>query len=193
MRRRAASLSAGRCTQTAALRLHGLAPVVDARTRLVVLGSFPGAASLAAGQYYAHPRNRFWPLMSALVGEDLVALDYGPRLDALRAHGIGLWDVHASCERAGSLDSAIRAAEPNDLARLRTLAPGLRAVLHNGQASARERHVTAGLGLEVHVMPSTSPANAAWSLARHVAHWRDVVAPYLAAAGAARPDDTIAG
>ena len=174
-------------------RLHGLAPVVDARTRLVVLGSFPGAASLAAGQYYAHPRNRFWPLMSALVGEDLAALAYGPRLDALLAHGIGLWDVYASCERTGSLDSAIRAAEPNDLSRLRTLAPGLRAVLHNGQASARERHVTAGLGLEVHVMPSTSPANASWSLARHVAHWREVVAPCLAGPGATRADDRIAG
>jgi hypoxanthine-DNA glycosylase len=161
--------------------LEGLAPVVDPRTRIVVLGSFPGAASLAAQQYYAHPRNQFWPLLSALWGEDLVGLSYPERLEALKRHGIGLWDVHARCEREGSLDSAIRKAEPNDLASLKRVAPELRAAAHNGGESARSRPATTALGLEVHVLPSTSPANASWSFERKLSAWRDVLARHGAA------------
>ena len=158
--------------------LEGLAPVIAPDTRLVVLGSFPGVASLAAQQYYGHPRNAFWRLLSALWGEDLVGLGYAARLDALRRHRVGLWDVYRACEREGSLDSAIRAPEPNDLARLRLLAPGLRAVAHNGAESARSRRLTAALGVDVHVLPSTSPANAAWSFERKLAAWRDVFSRY---------------
>lgn len=152
--------------------LQGLPPVIARHTRLVVLGSFPGAASLAAAQYYAHPRNQFWPLLSALWDEDLVALPYAQRLQRLRWHGLGLWDVFASCRRAGSLDSAIRDAQWNDLASLRRRAPGLRAVAHNGSASARAQHVMIALGLQVHRLPSTSPANASWSFERKLAAWR---------------------
>ncbi|HEX7637148.1 MAG TPA: DNA-deoxyinosine glycosylase [Burkholderiaceae bacterium] len=154
--------------------LEGLAPVVTPGTRLVVLGSFPGAASLAAQQYYGHPRNHFWRLLSALWNEDLVGLDYPGRLAALARHRVGLWDVYRRCEREGSLDSAIRAAEPNDLPRLRALAPELRAVAHNGGESARARRATEALGLEVHRLPSTSPANASWSFERKLAAWREV-------------------
>ena len=161
--------------------LEGLAPVVDRATRIVVLGSFPGAASLAAQEYYGHPRNHFWPLMSALWDEDLVALDYPSRLAALRRHGVGLWDVYARCEREGSLDSAIRTPVPNDLASLRRLAPGLRAAAHNGGESARSRRATAALGLDVHALPSTSPANASWSFERKLSAWRDVFSRYGAA------------
>ena len=82
--------------------LTGLAPVIDTGIRILVLGSFPGAASLAAQQYYAHPRNQFWRLMSALVGEELASLPYAERLPRLLAHGVGLWDVLAACEREGS-------------------------------------------------------------------------------------------
>jgi hypoxanthine-DNA glycosylase len=158
--------------------LAGLAPVISPDTRLVVLGSFPGVASLAAQQYYGHPRNAFWRLLSALWGEDLVAQPYVDRLAALARHRVGLWDVYRACEREGSLDSAIRAAEPNDLVSLKTLAPGLRAVAHNGAESARARRATAGLGLEVHALPSTSPANAAWSFERKLAAWRAVFSRY---------------
>jgi len=158
--------------------LEGLAPVIDADTRLVVLGSFPGAASLAAQQYYGHPRNALWPLLSALWGEDLVALAYPGRLAALRRHRVGLWDVYRSCEREGSLDSAIRQPLPNDLASLTTRAPGLRAVAHNGAESARSRRITAALGVDVHALPSTSPANASWSFERKLAAWRDVFSRY---------------
>lgn len=155
-------------------RLQCLPPVIGRGTRLVLLGSFPGAASLAAGQYYAHPRNQFWPLLSALLGEDLVALDYVPRLRRLRAHGLGLWDVIAECEREGSLDSAIREARYNDLGGLRRRAPLLVAVAHNGGESARAMRITGRLGLQVFRLPSSSPANAGWSFERKLTAWRDV-------------------
>lgn len=152
---------------------EGLSPVIGATTRLVVLGSFPGVASLRAQQYYGHPRNQFWPILSALWGVDLVALPYPARLEALLAHGLGLWDVYASCRRAGSLDSAIEDATLNDLASLRRLAPGLQAVAHNGGESARHRRHTEALGVPVLRLPSTSPANASWSFERKLAAWRE--------------------
>ena len=158
--------------------LEGLAPVLSADTRLVILGSFPGAASLAAQQYYGHPRNNLWALLSALWGEDLVALDYPQRLAALRRHRTGLWDVYRSCQREGSLDSAIRQAVPNDLVQLKLLAPRLQAVAHNGAESARSRRLTEALGVAVHTLPSTSPANASWSFERKLAAWRDVFSRY---------------
>lgn len=152
-------------------RLQGLPPVIARGTRLVVLGSFPGAASLRARQYYAHPRNHFWPILSALWGLDLAALPYAARLAELRRRGLGLWDVYAACRRAGSLDSAIEAAELNDLASLRRRAPGLRAVAHNGGESARAMRLTRALGVPVWRLPSTSPANASWSFERKCAAW----------------------
>ena len=154
--------------------LQGLPPVIARHTRLVLLGSFPGAASLAAQQYYAHPRNQFWPLLSALWGEDLTVLPYAARLQRLRAHGLGLWDVIAECRREGSLDSAIREARYNDLASLRRRAPQLMAVAHNGGESARAMRITAELGLALYRLPSTSPANASWSFERKLGAWHEV-------------------
>ncbi len=154
--------------------LEGLAPVLSAQTRLVVLGSFPGVASLQAGEYYAHPRNQFWPLLSALWGLDLRALPYAQRLEELRGRGLGLWDVYAACRRAGSLDSAIRDARLNDLAALRARAPVLCAVAHNGGESARAMRLTAALGVPVHRLPSSSPANASWSFERKLVAWGEV-------------------
>ena len=152
--------------------LEGLGPVVSGRTRLVVLGSFPGVASLQAQQYYGHPRNHFWPILSAIWGIELSALDYVSRLQAMLDRGVGLWDGYASCQRVGSLDSNIEAARPNDLATLQCLAPALRAVAHNGGESARAMKRTLALGLEVIRLPSTSPANASWSFERKLAAWR---------------------
>jgi hypoxanthine-DNA glycosylase len=152
--------------------LHGLAPVLAPDTRLVLLGSFPGAASLAAAQYYAHPRNQFWRLLSALWGEDLVSLDYVRRLQRLRAHGLGLWDVYATCRRDGSLDSAIRDARFNDLPRLRRAT--LRGVAHNGGESARAMRLSGELGVPLYRLPSSSPANASWSFERKLHAWREV-------------------
>jgi hypoxanthine-DNA glycosylase len=152
--------------------LQGLAPVIARDTRLVVLGSFPSVASLGAQQYYAHPRNQFWPILSAIWTIDLRALPYRERIAAVRARVLGIWDVYASCRREGSLDSAIEDALPNDLASLRRRAPHLQAVAHNGGESARAMAVTRTLGLAVLKLPSTSPANASWSFERKLAAWR---------------------
>jgi len=154
-------------------RLVGLGPVVGPQTRLVVLGSFPGVASLGAAQYYAHPRNHFWPIVSALFGTELRALPYEARLAAVRERGLGLWDVYAACRREGSLDSAIQQAEFNDLASLLQQAPGLRAIAHNGGESARAMRFTRSFGLPVYRLPSSSPANASWSFERKLAAWRE--------------------
>ncbi len=157
---------------TPAPRLQGLAPVWSPQARLLVLGSFPGVASLQAGRYYAHPRNQFWPLLSALWGEDLVAMPYAQRLETLRRRGLAVWDVYAACRREGSLDSAIQAAEHNDLAGLVARMPQLRAIAHNGGESARSMRITGALGLAVFRLPSTSPAHASWSFARKQAAWQ---------------------
>ena len=159
-----------------AARLQGLAPIAGRGARLLVLGSFPGVASLQVQQYYGHPRNHFWPILSALWGVDLLALPYRRRVAALGQHGLALWDVYAACRREGSLDSAIEAAEPNDLAGLVARLPSLRAIAHNGGESARAMRATRVLGLPVHRLPSTSPANASWSFERKLAAWRVVFA-----------------
>lgn len=159
-------------------RWQGLAPVWSPQARLLILGSFPSQASLAAGQYYGHPRNQFWPLLSELWGRDLRAMPYEQRLDFVRRRGLAIWDVYAACEREGSLDSAIRAAEPNDLLGLAARLPALQAVAHNGGESARHLKVTRQLGLPVYRLPSTSPANATWSFARKLAAWSEVFAAH---------------
>ena len=158
--------------------LESLPPVVAHDTRLVVLGSFPGVASLRAQQYYAHPRNQFWPLLSALWGIDLVGLPYERRLAEALARGLGLWDVYAHCRRVGSLDSAIRDAAFNDLASLTQRAPGLRAIAHNGGESARARRQTQALGVAVIRLPSTSPAHASWRFERKLTAWREAFAAH---------------
>ncbi len=152
--------------------LQGLPPVVSPQTRLLLLGSFPGVASLQAQQYYAHPRNQFWPLLSAIWGLDLVGLPYAARIAEVKRRGLGIWDVYASCRREGSLDSAIEDVVPNDLASLRRRAPALQAVAHNGGESARSMAITRTLGVAVIRLPSTSPANASWSFERKLAAWR---------------------
>lgn len=156
--------------------LTGFPPVADAGTRLLVLGSFPSVASLQAQQYYAHPRNQFWPLLSVLFGLDLKPLAYPERVAAVQARGLGIWDVYAACEREGSLDSAIQQAQYNDFAGLIARLPQLRGIAHNGGESARARRFTASFGLPVYRLPSTSPANASWSFERKLAAWREVFA-----------------
>jgi hypoxanthine-DNA glycosylase len=154
-------------------RLAGLPPVIALHTRLVVLGSFPGAASLQRQQYYGHPRNHFWPIVGALWQiDDFASRPYEQRIAELLRRGLGLWDIYASCRRQGSLDQAIEDAEFNDLAGLRQRAPALQAIAHNGGESARALRQTAVLGLPVFRLPSTSPANASWSFERKRAAWQ---------------------
>ncbi len=156
--------------------LQGLPALGLPTARLLVLGSFPSVASLAARQYYGHPRNQFWPLLSALWGQDLRAMPYEQRTAWVVRRGLAVWDVYASCQREGSLDADIRAAVPNDLQALVSGMPGLRAIAHNGGESARSLRVTQALGLPVFRLPSSSPANASWSFERKLQAWREVFA-----------------
>ncbi|MDF1483624.1 DNA-deoxyinosine glycosylase [Ramlibacter sp. H39-3-26] len=156
-------------------RLQGLPPIASPAMRLLVLGSFPGARSLALGQYYAHPQNHFWRILGELWRVDMAALDYAGRTALLRARGLGLWDVYASCERAGSLDTAIRNAQVNDFAALARTCVQLQAIAHNGGESHRHARHSRALGLPVYRLPSTSPANATWSFARKRDAWADVL------------------
>lgn len=173
-------LSAAPSENSPPQRLQGLPPVADARTRLVVLGSFPGVASLQAQQYYGHPRNQLWPILQRLWPQhpQPERSDYAARCEWLLARSLGLWDVYASCERQGSLDSAIRAPQVNDFAALQQRCPLLVAVAHNGGESAKHARALSGLGLQVHQLPSTSPANASWSLERKLAAWQQVMAAH---------------
>lgn len=163
--------------------LHGLAPLVGPGTRVVILGSFPGVASLAAQQYYGHRANAFWRILMEImpVPAGLETLSsYEKRSEWLLMQGLGLWDVYASCRRAGSLDSAIADARLNDLSLLRQRCPQLQALGHNGGESWRHRGVSGALGLPVFRLPSTSPANAGQTYAAKRDAWRAALAPYLA-------------
>lgn len=156
-------------------RLTGLAPVIDAGVELLILGSFPSAASLAAGQYYAHPRNQLWLILGKLLHEPLPDLGYAERTARVLGNRIGIWDVLAACRREGSLDAAIRSGEVNDFTRLRVLAPRLSTVVFNGASAGKFAPLLAGQGYAVRVAPSTSPAHAALSLKQKLALWRRAV------------------
>ena len=161
--------------------VHSFEPVADANARVLVLGSMPGLKSLQAGQYYAHPQNRFWPFMGQLVGAG-PDLPYPERCRRLAQAGIALWDVLSCCERPGSLDSAIRddTAAANDLAGFLSTHPGVRHVLFNGAKaeSSFTRLVLPGLGrpdLDYRRLPSTSPANASQRAADKLTAWREAL------------------
>jgi hypoxanthine-DNA glycosylase len=138
--------------------LKGLPPVLSRNVRVLILGSFPGAASLAAAQYYAHPRNHFWPLLAAITGVPLPSLPYRCRLAALRASGIGLWDSIVACRRQGSLDGAIRDATRGEAALIRRRAPAVALVCFNGQTAAQALPMWREAGYSTLVLPSSSPA-----------------------------------
>jgi hypoxanthine-DNA glycosylase len=142
------------------VRKASFGAVVDERTRLLVLGSLPGEASLAQGRYYAHPQNQFWRLMQTVTGAELVDAPYPDRLARLLSAGVGLWDVVGSALRQGSLDAAIREHEPNGLRELVEALPALRAVAFNGGTAFRlGRAVLDGVpGVELVALPSSSPA-----------------------------------
>jgi hypoxanthine-DNA glycosylase len=151
---------------------HAFDRVADARTRLLVLGSLPGQQSLAAGRYYAHPRNQFWQLLSPAAGVDLPALDYPARLQALLAAGIGLWDVVGSARRRGSLDAALRDVAPRDLNAAVAQLPALRAMAFNGATAFAigRRQLGERTGVALIPLPSSSPAHAV-GLAAKRATW----------------------
>jgi TDG/mug DNA glycosylase family protein len=151
----------------------GLPPIARPDTRLFILGSLPGDASLAARRYYAHPSNQFWRLLGTAIGDELEPLDYEQRLARLEARRIGLWDVIASANRPGSLDQAIRLAEHNQIAHLLHDFPDLRAIAFNGSTAATVGRTLIGEApphLELIDLPSSSAANTR-PLAEKAAVW----------------------
>ncbi len=158
-------------------------PILGGDPRLLILGSMPSEASLAAGRYYGHPRNAFWPIMEALLGLP-AGSDYARRTEALSAQGIALWDVIAACARPGSLDADILSdsIRCNDFGMLFDEQPGIRCIAFNGGTAEREfrRRVLPLLrpehsSIERLRLPSTSPAHAGMGFEAKLAAWRQIL------------------
>jgi len=161
------------------VRAQGFPPVADASARVLVLGSLPGPVSLRERQYYAQPRNAFWPIMGALFGASLPR-SYDERLQILIRHGIAMWDVCASAHRVGALDAAIHRSSvvPNDLAAFLASHRQVRLICFNGQTAAQlyRRHVLPTLpaslqDIRCETLPSTSPAYAAMRFEEKLERW----------------------
>lgn len=166
---------------------HGFDPVFDEKSRVLVLGSFPSVLSRQNSFYYGNPQNRFWRVMAACLGcevppneGDTLASGERATLEAsiaakkqmLLDHGVALWDVIASCDIKGSSDASIRNVEPSDISRIVDIAP-VEYVICNGGTAGRlyHRYLEDATGLRAMVLPSTSPANAAWKLDALCERW----------------------
>jgi len=147
-------------------------PIVDQRSLVLVLGTLPGEESLRRVEYYAHPRNLFWPIIAALVGAP-APVEYATKLALVTAHRIALWDVCALGERLASADATIRAEQPNMIDALLDSHPAIRAVVFNGSTARRlyDRHFVRRSGLAYLAMPSTSPAHARLGFADKLVQW----------------------
>lgn len=159
-------------------RVHSFAPIEDQNAQILVLGSMPGQASLAAGQYYAHPRNVFWRIIAELLQCD-PASTYPARVEALKSARIALWDVLQSCTRQGSMDAMIErdTQVANDFRTFFRDHGKIRHVFFNGAKAEAcfERHVAGKIGIGSIAytrLPSTSPAHASMSHARKLRAWR---------------------
>lgn len=152
--------------------LCGLMPVTGPDPRILILGSFPSVMSLAQGEYYGNPKNRFWAVMEKILGIQ-AGLSYLERTRHLTKRGVALWDVVQSCERPGSADSRIKNPVPNDITGFFRAHPTLRLVALNGQTAGRLYHTLAEVpGLASVTLPSTSPAHAAMAFGEKVERWR---------------------
>jgi double-stranded uracil-DNA glycosylase len=160
--------------------VRSFAPISAPDAKILILGSMPGVASLEAGQYYAHPRNAFWPIMGALFGAG-PDLPYAERVVWLMASGVAVWDVLQACEREGSLDSNIRSEVSNDFAAFFRTHPSIRRIgLNGGKAAGAFRKHAARQGpplAEIVTLPSTSPAHAARSVDMKCALWKAALLP----------------
>lgn len=150
---------------------HPFPPVMDEHSRILILGSFPSVASREDGFFYGHPRNRFWPMLAAIYGEG-VPCSRADKQALLLRHGLALWDVIASCSIQGSADATVRNAVPVDIRRVLSAAP-IERIICNGALAGKlyRQYLQPVCGMEAAILPSTSPANAAWSLQRLIAAW----------------------
>ena len=155
--------------------VHPIAPTYDADSEILILGSFPSVKSREMGFYYGHPRNRFWRVMAALYGEE-TPMSVDERRAFLLRNRVAAWDVIASCTITGSSDSSIRDVVPNDL---RPILAGSKVtrIFVNGKTAERmyARYTEPVLGIAAVCLPSTSPANAAWSLQKLIDTWRTLI------------------
>ena len=156
------------------MTVHPIPPVFDGASEILILGSFPSVRSRETGFFYGHPQNRFGRVLSAVRGAPLPR-DTEEKIAFLLAQRIALWDVIAACEIEGSADARIRHAEPNDLFRVLNAAP-IRAVFTNGRTADRlyDRYFGGAVPLPKTCLPSTSPANAAWTLDRLTGAWQAI-------------------
>jgi hypoxanthine-DNA glycosylase len=138
---------------------QGFPPVLDKNTEILIIGSLPGDESLRRQQYYGHPGNDFWRLTGNAIGENLQGMDYETRLETLKSHRIGLWDVFKAGKREGSQDSNIREEEVNRFSILKEMAPELKLVCFNGKTSGKYEPVLRAMGYETKVLPSSSGMN----------------------------------
>lgn len=151
--------------------MHPISPVFDRESRILILGSFPSVKSREAGFFYGHPQNRFWKVLAA-VYEDALPETIEEKRAFLLRHHVAVWDVIASCEITGSSDASIRDVTPNDL-RVILASADIQAIYVNGKTAYRyyQKYTQETIGREAVCLPSTSPANAAWSLERLVRVW----------------------
>ena len=154
---------------------HGFGPVYDRHSRILILGSFPSVKSRAVNFYYGHPQNRFWPVLAAVFGE-AVPDDVDAKRAFVLRHGIALWDVLESCEIRGSSDASIRGAIPVEIGTV-TGAGRIGTIFVNGGTAKKyyDRYLKALTGSEAVQLPSTSPANAAWSMERLLSVWKPAI------------------
>lgn len=155
------------------MQVRSFPPIAAPGARVLILGSMPGVASLEAGQYYAHPRNAFWPIMGRVFGAG-PDMPYADRIRHLLLCGVAVWDVLQACVREGSLDANIRNEVPNDFLTFFAAQPGIvRVLLNGGKAAASfRRHVALPAGVQAIQVPSTSPAHAARSFDEKLSLWR---------------------
>ena len=155
--------------------IHPIPPVYDSRSRILILGSFPSVKSREAGFFYGHPQNRFWRVLAEVYADAVPGTTDEKKAFLLR-HGVALWDVIASCEIRGSADSSIRAVVPNDLSVILNAAPVER-IFVNGKTAERyyRQYAEPVTGRATVCLPSTSPANAAWTLDALIRAWRVII------------------
>ena len=153
--------------------VHPIPPVWDKDSRVLILGSFPSVRSRETGFFYGHPQNRFWRLLAAL-WEEALPVSTEEKTAFLLRHRLALWDVIASCEITGSADSSVRNAVPTDITPILRGADIRCIVLNGGTAASlfQKHHASASAGIPHIALPSTSPANAAWSMDRLTEEWK---------------------
>lgn len=152
---------------------HGFEPVYNEASRILILGSLPSVKSREEGFYYGHPRNRFWRVLAEIFGCSLPQT-IQEKTDMLLENRIAIWDVVQECDIIGSSDSSIRNVKPTQLRRILEVAD-IKAVYGNGRTASELylKYQRKETGMDIRVLPSTSPANAAYSLERLVSVWRE--------------------